>query len=105
MVEGDAAPRRNVLTFLEEAWAVSGGPDLLGLTRHDPKKKYKGECARAHSACRDALSAISLMPTQHALSAHGVQTRAASLVSLRPLCIVPPSWAPPPLAGQLGFRQ
>lgn len=44
MVSGDDVPRRSLLHFLKEAWAVSGGPDLLGLTRHDPKKKYKGEC-------------------------------------------------------------
>ena len=115
MVEGGDVPRRSVLKFLEEAWAVSGGPDLLGLTRHDPKKKYKGECARATpnlnalAACPGSTPshchALSLsfplsMPSQyHALTAcprsmaHVVQTRAASLISYLPLS---PLVLPPP---------
>ena len=40
------SPQRSLINCLKEVWAVSGGPDLLGQTRHDPKKKYKGELKR-----------------------------------------------------------
>ena len=85
--DGDSdnnVPRRSMLAFLEEAWAVSGGPDLLGLTRHDPKDKYKGECPaylsstmqpssrHIHTCMHDGclLCAVPLSPTSKQLCHH-----------------------------------